>query len=505
MIFRTICFILLLSTSVYANPYSSLTPYSSSSLMTIPSGTIAARTTKTIDGSLYEVTNGLTSIDCTGGGGSYHVTCKYDSNVSEWIAIDGDVKGSSSSTHNAIARYSGTTGKVIRNSGAIVDDNGNILGNNLSGVNTGDQDLTALALKSNVLELNNTVPFIPDTQYEPATKGYVDANHLVYSVNLKTGAVILDSDDISDSTSSQKFISATQLSKLDAIEANAKDDQSSTEVPFTPNGSIEATNVQAAILEVRDEAGNGSGDMTTNTNQDVTGIKEFQDNIPIIFGSDSDFQLRYDGITNHQLELASNNATDTTVNISNVGTGKTNLKIDGSITAGTNGNHQMAASNPSGYTGSNPALGGINWNETNHRYEYYNGTSWLPLFTKEAAWTITDSDEVIAIADGKQAFPIPNTDQWTNMNLAFMTCSVCDLNSASGGNTTVVLRRVRGNTEVDMTSTGVTISYDEYYASDAVIDVANDDINEGDKLYIDVNTITTGAAQKGLSCIVGFN
>ena len=45
---------------------------------------------------------------------------------------------------------------------------------NLSGVNTGDQDLSALALSANVLELDNTTAFTPDADYEPATKRYVD-------------------------------------------------------------------------------------------------------------------------------------------------------------------------------------------------------------------------------------------------------------------------------------------------------------------------------------------
>lgn len=48
--------------------------------------------------------------------------------------------------------------------------------NNLSGTNTGDQDLSTLALKSNVLELDNTDAFTPDADYEPATKKYVDDN-----------------------------------------------------------------------------------------------------------------------------------------------------------------------------------------------------------------------------------------------------------------------------------------------------------------------------------------
>ena len=45
---------------------------------------------------------------------------------------------------------------------------------NLSGTNTGDQDLSPLALKSNVLEMDNTTAFTPDADYEPATKKYVD-------------------------------------------------------------------------------------------------------------------------------------------------------------------------------------------------------------------------------------------------------------------------------------------------------------------------------------------
>lgn len=47
---------------------------------------------------------------------------------------------------------------------------------NLSWTNTWDQDLSWLALKSNVLELDNTTSFTPDADYEPATKKYVDDN-----------------------------------------------------------------------------------------------------------------------------------------------------------------------------------------------------------------------------------------------------------------------------------------------------------------------------------------
>lgn len=60
----------------------------------------------------------------------------------------GDVTGTTSSLDNAIVRYSGTSGKLIQTSSAVIDDNGNVTfsgtvtGSGLSGVNTGDQTIT---------------------------------------------------------------------------------------------------------------------------------------------------------------------------------------------------------------------------------------------------------------------------------------------------------------------------------------------------------------------------
>ena len=55
----------------------------------------------------------------------------------------GDVTGPASSTDNAVARFDLTTGKIIQNSGATIDDSGNLAANNISGTtsgtNTGDQ------------------------------------------------------------------------------------------------------------------------------------------------------------------------------------------------------------------------------------------------------------------------------------------------------------------------------------------------------------------------------
>lgn len=55
-------------------------------------------------------------------------TWSYNSTRSSWESrtpITADVIGALSSTDNAIARFDGTTGKLIQNSGVVIDDSGN--------------------------------------------------------------------------------------------------------------------------------------------------------------------------------------------------------------------------------------------------------------------------------------------------------------------------------------------------------------------------------------------
>lgn len=61
------------------------------------------------------------------------VVLKYDSTTTRWRAVaggggggSGDVVGPASSTDNAITRFDSTTGKLIQNSSATVDDNGTV-------------------------------------------------------------------------------------------------------------------------------------------------------------------------------------------------------------------------------------------------------------------------------------------------------------------------------------------------------------------------------------------
>ena len=77
-------------------------------------------------------------------------------------AGSGDVSGPGSSTDNALARFDGTGGKTLQNSGVTVDDSGNLTANNVSGTNTGDQDLSGYVQTTEIDTLAEVNAIITD-------------------------------------------------------------------------------------------------------------------------------------------------------------------------------------------------------------------------------------------------------------------------------------------------------------------------------------------------------
>ena len=78
----------------------------------------------------------------------------------------------------------------------------------------------------------------------------------VSSVNEKDGDVVLDADDISDATTTNKYITPTQTSKLATIETGATADQTASEVPVVDAGGFfDGSDVEAVLQEL----GQGGG------------------------------------------------------------------------------------------------------------------------------------------------------------------------------------------------------------------------------------------------------
>ena len=69
----------------------------------------------------------------------------------------GDVTGPASSTDNAIARFDGATGKIIKNSGVIIDDSNNVSGMGTLGVGAiTSTGLLSVSLAGNPAQFTNT-------------------------------------------------------------------------------------------------------------------------------------------------------------------------------------------------------------------------------------------------------------------------------------------------------------------------------------------------------------
>jgi hypothetical protein len=63
----------------------------------------------------------------------------------------------------------------------------------------------------------------------------------VESVNGQTGVVLLDADDVDDSTTARKFVTAEQLTKLAGIEPGATSDLSGAEIVASIDAELGGT------------------------------------------------------------------------------------------------------------------------------------------------------------------------------------------------------------------------------------------------------------------------
>lgn len=114
--------------------------------------------------------------------------------------------------------------------------------------------------------------------------------------------------------------------------------------------------------------------------------------------------------------------------------------------------------------------------------------------------SITPSSENVLVSNGLFAYSIPA--DFGGLDLTGVVASVYVAGSGSG-TTDIQVRRSRSGTNADMLSTKVTIGTTDYTASDGVVDTANDDVQEGDLIYIDVDSVASTAPQ-GLSVTLTF-
>lgn len=103
------------------------------------------------------------------------------------------------------------------------------------------------------------------------------------------------------------------------------------------------------------------------------------------------------------------------------------------------------------------------------------------------------SGNAASTGDSKAYFRVSEEMDGLTLQEVALSCST----AGSSGATSVQIRRVRGGSSADMLSTPLTIDANETdsatAATPAVIDAANDDIQEGDQIHFDLDAISTGA------------
>jgi hypothetical protein len=132
----------------------------------------------------------------------------------------------------------------------------------------------------------------------------------------------------------------------------------------------------------------------------------------------------------------------------------------------------------------------------------YDGTNFqlVSVSAKETyivGMQVVSTDADVEVGDGKAFFRVPA--DLNGMNL--VACAACVDTAGTTNTTDIQLRRKRSAVDADMLSTKLTIDSGETdsstAATPAVIDTANDDVQTGDRIYYDVDAVST-TKPKGL-------
>lgn len=217
-----------------------------------------------------------------------------------WPAVassgTGDVVGPASATDNAIARFDGTTGKLIQNSGATIDDSGNITATNISGTNTGDVTLAAFGSTPNANAASLAGQVLNLQPADGTNPGGVSTTTQTFA-GAKTFSTSVTSPMFGTTTANPATVGTVRLASSDTISFRNISNTSNVTLSVNSSGALTTTNFSANIFIVssgtassvgtlrlakaniigwRNNASNG--DLTLSTSQDVN------DNIIITSG-----------------------------------------------------------------------------------------------------------------------------------------------------------------------------------------------------------------------------
>jgi hypothetical protein len=112
------------------------------------------------------------------------------------------------------------------------------------------------------------------------------------------------------------------------------------------------------------------------------------------------------------------------------------------------------------------------------------------ISSKTASFTPAASNATVSAGDGVDGFVVPAS--WNGMNLVAVTASVHT--AGTTGTMDIQIRRRRAGVNADMLSVKASIASAAFTTSTVTIDPNNDDLQPGDIVFVDVDTVHTTPA-----------
>ncbi len=211
---------------------------------------IHADVVDTIEGSpTYPLTSPLEAITLASDGNDWFIIATNGSGGGG--GGSGDVVGPVSATDNAVVRFNLTSGKLVQNSLVTITDLGSIalpVGETVDGrdVSVDGAKLDTIETNADVTDATNVAAAgaVMESDYTPAHSLLVQQSGTGSPSSLSVG----NNTILGRASGGGSPIAALSASSVKTIL-----DYQASEVDFTPNGDIAATDVQSAIVEVRND------------------------------------------------------------------------------------------------------------------------------------------------------------------------------------------------------------------------------------------------------------
>lgn len=115
--------------------------------------------------------------------------------------------------------------------------------------------------------------------------------------------------------------------------------------------------------------------------------------------------------------------------------------------------------------------------------------------TRPASVFIEVFDPTTAASTGNDQAAVVIPDELNGYDLTRVIVGVTDL--GTGGTQDVMIHRRRAGVNVDMLTAAVTVDPTEYFAEDGTIDTANDDVQTGDTVVVDIDAVHSTTPANG--------